>query len=36
MEIYKADGSRLVGPIDLDKLDIFWPAEEGKKGWWEQ
>jgi hypothetical protein len=36
IEVWKIDGSRLAAPIVIDKVDVFWPAEAGKKGWWEQ
>ena len=35
IEIWKADGSRLTAPIDVDKVKVLWPAEKDKKGWWE-
>jgi hypothetical protein len=35
IEIWKTDNTRLAAPLDPDSLDVFWPAEKGKKGWWE-
>jgi hypothetical protein len=36
IDIHKQDGSRITEPLDPKRLDVFWPPEPGKKGWWEQ
>jgi len=35
IDIHKEDGSRITEPLDPKRLDVFWPPEPGKKGWWE-
>jgi hypothetical protein len=35
LDVYRRDGTRLRKPLDPARIEVFWPAELGKKGWWE-